>query len=143
MKLGKYSIDSNQNGKVAIFDTGTGQQISQWWNWIEDDGLIKGESEYYIAKNETGNEAIFHKDNPGKRISQWWDGIYKYGLVDGKSEHYIVRNEKRYKAIFHKDKPNTPLTRWGHTNFIDGIIAGRSKYYIIPKTYSILTTITK
>ncbi|MGC8735024.1 MAG: hypothetical protein ACP5RD_08390, partial [bacterium] len=51
--------------KYAIFNK-DGNQISEWFDEIKEDGLVKGESEYYIAKKK-GKYAIYYKD--GQKVS--------------------------------------------------------------------------
>jgi hypothetical protein len=86
----KYNIRRDKN-KKAIFDE-TGQKISDWWYHIFIDGLVDGDSEFYIVSREDAKEAIFHK--LGIQVSEWWNDIHLDGLVDGTSSEYRVCSEK-------------------------------------------------
>ncbi len=118
------------NGEVALFNVENNQRVSQWWEKINPFRLDTEESEYYIAENKQGKQAIFHIDNPSQPISQWWDDITIFGLVAGESEYYIAQNENKQFAIFHKDNPNKPVSQWWRHIEQKGLITGHSNYYI-------------
>ena len=103
MKEYKITVKGN---KEAIYENN--KRISNWHNHIYPYGLINGKSNYYIAKNENNQEAIFHKDNKDKSISNWHDYIYNNGLIKGASEYYVAENENNKHAIFHKDDKDKP-----------------------------------
>jgi phage anti-repressor protein len=121
-----FKITSKENGifKHAIFDK-DGNQVSDWYDDIEEEGLVKGKSDYYIAtKNDKA--AIFDKN--GNQVSDWYDNILPDGLVKGQSDYYIVaRNGK--DAIFHKD--GRQISDWFDNIEIDGVID--TDYYIAKK----------
>jgi hypothetical protein len=98
----KYSLEVKDNNKVAIFDE-KGNQITQWYDMILPEGLLNGQSEYYVAVSEINGEiksAIF--DVNGKMITpEWFDFIYTFGLVEGQSDYYIACN-KGQCAVYHK-----------------------------------------
>ncbi len=105
----KYRIIQNEQNKQAIFDTETGQQISQWWQYI----YIKTQNpEYYIALNDENKEAIFHIDNPNQPISQWWRVIHADNMLKGQSEYYVARNQHGKYALFHINNPYEPISQW-------------------------------
>ncbi|MDA3856417.1 MAG: hypothetical protein PF569_09230 [Candidatus Woesearchaeota archaeon] len=99
----KYEVRKKGNNKKAIFDE-TGKQVSEWWYHIFMDGLIKGQSAFYIVRNDDAKESIFHKS--GKQTSEWWHYIWSTGLVDGTSNNYRVEYEiDKYKTLtFDKTK---------------------------------------
>ncbi|MDA3855363.1 MAG: hypothetical protein PF569_03830 [Candidatus Woesearchaeota archaeon] len=82
----KYEIREDKD-KKAIFDE-SGKQISDWWDYIWVNGLVSGESDFYIAISSEGYEAIFHKS--GVQASDWWEYIWHNGLVGGTSNEYTV-----------------------------------------------------
>jgi len=47
-----------QNDKYAIFKGD--KQITEWFDWIGDYGLVEGQSNYFAAK-EDGIYSIYHK----------------------------------------------------------------------------------
>jgi len=136
--MGQYIIKQRYNKKenryeYAIFyidDNGNEKQISKWWNDIYSYGLVNGESEYYIVKNDKDEQAIFHKDDPEHPISEWWEKIYSNGLVKGESDYYMAQNDDNKKAIFHKDDPEHPISDWWNFIYEYGLIKGQSEYYI-------------
>ncbi len=128
----KYYRLRHKNNQVAIFNTKTGQQVSQWWEKINASYLLKNKSSYYGAKNKDGKWAIFHIDNPDQPISQWHNQIYRYGgLLQGQSEYYIALDQEEKEAIFHKDNPHEPISQWWNRVFVNGLLQGESDYYMV------------
>ncbi|MGC9133648.1 MAG: hypothetical protein ACP5GJ_04580, partial [Nanopusillaceae archaeon] len=83
----KYEIRKRKDGKEAIFDE-KGNRVSEWFDYIEREGLVEGDSNYYLVMKD-GKWAIF--DVNGKMITpEWFNDIYPDGLVKGESEYYIV-----------------------------------------------------
>jgi len=109
--MGQYIIkerfnEENFRTEKAIFyvdDNGNEIQISKWWKSVSEDGLVKGENEYYTAQRDDGKLAIFHKDNPEEPISKWFNGF-----IIKNSDYYIAIEGKKlpYYYIFHKDFKN-------------------------------------
>jgi hypothetical protein len=95
----KYEVRIREDIKVTIFDENDNMISPEWFGWISFYGLVKGESNYYIAWKDD-KCAIFDKD--GNRITDWFDSIYSYGLVWGESDYYIAEKDGKY-AIFNKD----------------------------------------
>ena len=125
--MGQYEIRENEQREVAIFDTETGEQVSQWWKEIYADALIKGTEKYYLAQNKQNQYAIFHIDNQDQPVSNWWNNIYISGLLNGKSDYYLVRNNEDKEALFHKDNQNEPISQWWEYIYYDD----DSHYYYI------------
>lgn len=119
-----YLVRKDQ--KCAIFDK-EGKRISDWWDDICYNGLLSGESTYYIVKNEKRRYAIINVD--GKRISEWWKYIYSVGLVEGHSRYYIVRNEENQHAII--DVDGNRISSWWEWIDFEGLVKGQSIYYIV------------
>ena len=65
--MSKYSIESKDN-RVALFKDD--KQVSDYYDQIYADPLIKNQSEYYIATVDKYS-AIFHKDNKNKPVFPW------------------------------------------------------------------------
>ncbi len=122
-----YEIKQNSFGHRAIFDGK--EQISNWWLWIYDYGLVEGSSEYYMVINNNGKHAIFHKDDPDTPISQWWDWINPYELARGQTEYYVAQMGNKC-AIFHKDDPYNPISQWWNDIWHAGLLKGKSEYYV-------------
>ncbi|MGC8767667.1 MAG: hypothetical protein ACP5QP_08290, partial [Brevinematia bacterium] len=95
----KYEVRIREDIKVAIFDENDNMISPEWFGWISFYGLVKGESNYYIAWKDD-KCAIFDID--GNRITEWFDLIYEYGLVKGERDYYIACNGNTC-AVYHKD----------------------------------------
>jgi hypothetical protein len=119
-----YLILRNTQKQVAIFDKNF-HQVSDWYEDIYSYGLVRGKSDYYIARKD-GKEALFHKS--GKQITDWYKHVGRSGIVYGESDYCIIENGTR-KAIF--DKDGNQLSNW--CDEIDGydFIEGKSNYYAI------------
>jgi predicted enzyme related to lactoylglutathione lyase len=121
-----YFMVRNGDWNYAIFDK-NGNQISDWFDDIDLDGLVNGESDYYIAYKDF-DKAIFHKS--GQQISDWYDLIYRCGLVKGESDYYIAEKDNK-KAVFHKDGKR--ITKWFDWIKRYGFVEGKSDYYLATK----------
>jgi hypothetical protein len=121
-----YFVIVSENYQRAIFNS-EGKQISDWYDWIDLYGLVRGQSDYYLVKKED-KQAIFHKN--GRRISDWFDQIDISGLVFGQSDYYLVVNERK-EAIFHKD--GKQISNWFDSISVSGLVEGSSDYYIVKK----------
>jgi hypothetical protein len=124
-----YEIRKREDGKEAIFNK-NGDRISQWFNWIVSDGLVKGESNYYIVAKSFFKHAIFDVD--GNQISpQWFRYIYEDGLVKGESDYYLVLGDYGF-AIF--DLNGNMITKeWYDWISLEGLVKGESRYFIAKK----------
>ena len=91
--------------KCAIFDA-NGKRVSNWFVFIAHYGLLKGESEYYIAykyKHKSEDillKAVFHKS--GFQVTDWCTYIAPDGLVTGLSDYVYCRSSDIMK-IYNKD----------------------------------------
>ncbi|MGC8977702.1 MAG: hypothetical protein ACP5OB_08840, partial [Candidatus Ratteibacteria bacterium] len=94
----KYEYRQNKDGKIAIFDLETDNQISNWFDYIEMYETI------YLGKKGR-KYAIF--DVNKNQISDWYDEILTspFFFQDDKEEYYIgiekVGEEKLKWAIYH------------------------------------------
>ena len=123
--MNRYRI-REENGKQAIFDD-KGNQISEWFDWVWEYGLVKGQSDYYIAvKNK--KYAIFDKSS--KRISEWFDDLLVTGLVKGQSDYYIAGKDEKW-AIFHKS--GKQISDWFDGIVVSGLVSGQNDFYIAKK----------
>ncbi|HEM56478.1 MAG TPA: hypothetical protein ENO30_06960 [Thermodesulfobium narugense] len=77
---------------------------------IYPDGLVKGESIYYIKQTENGKLAIY--DLYGEKISPEFDGIVKKGLIKGKGDYYtgIYKGENGERTYVLASKSRNILT---------------------------------
>lgn len=107
------------------------------FGWVFNEGYIKGDSEYFIATEET----IKDKDNPliylktvkwaifsgkdGKRLTDFFDWISPLGLVRGNSEYFRAEKNKM-EALFSLDGRKT---KWFQKIRDRGALTGESKYY--------------
>jgi hypothetical protein len=115
----KYEYRQNKDGKIAIFDLETDNQISDWFDYIEMYETI------YLGKKGR-KYAIF--DFNGKQLSDWFDKIYisSEGLKI-QTNLYIAGKNGEY-AIF--DLDGNQISDWFYNIKPDGLIEGRSNYYI-------------
>jgi antitoxin component YwqK of YwqJK toxin-antitoxin module len=120
----RYEIRTREDGKKAIFDENGKMITKEWYDWVSSAGLVRDESNYYIA-SENGKYAIFDVD--GNQISQWFDFIKPFGLVEGKSKYYLVREDGKM-AIF--DKNGKRITEWFDDISPFGLVKEESDYYI-------------
>jgi hypothetical protein len=97
----KYKIRLNGGVKESIFDE-YGEQISEWWKFVFLDGLVKGQSDFYLVENDNGKKAIFHIS--GIQISEWENYIEPIGLVDGTSNQYRVYPREGKSKTFTFDR---------------------------------------
>jgi hypothetical protein len=122
----KYEIREVIKGDtyMAIFDK-DGKQVTEWYRYISPEGLIEGQSRYYIAK-KSDKYAIF--DINGNMITpEWFDGMYLSGLVEGQSNYYIAKKGKKV-AIF--DISGNRITEWFDYVSSAGLVKGESDYFI-------------
>ncbi len=127
----EYYLAQDQDSKWAIFHINNPYQpISRWWRDILPDGLLQGQSNYYMVIERMG-QAIFHKDNPYEPVSQWWDDIDTYGVVNNQSEYYLAQNQHGKWAIFHIEYPYEPISNWWDYIYPTGLINGISDCYAV------------
>lgn len=134
-----------EGGKYAIFHENE-KRISDWWDYVYEDGLVKGESCYYVVNCggrllklfggfivRGGKEAIF--DVEKGRISEWWNKVEPFGLVKGKSSYYVVmlkgKGGQKKRAIF--DVKGNQVSGWHDRIYFIGLIDGRSTYYVVER----------
>jgi hypothetical protein len=109
--------------KYAIFYK-DGKQISDWFDNINEEGLVNGKSDYYWAEKDW-EHAIFDKN--GNQVSDWYDNISLDGLIKGQSEYYIASKDWKY-AIFHKN--GQQISDWYGWIYTDGLVKGQADYYL-------------
>jgi len=120
----KYKVITKDR-KQAVFDE-KGKQVSpEWFDYILNEGVLKGESRYYIARKDW-KYAVFDVD--GKQITPWHDEILPWGLVSGDSDYYIARNVDG-EAIFYKD--GTQISEWFNYVSRNGLIRNMSDCFIV------------
>ncbi len=123
----RYEIIRGEDDKYAIFDENRRMITLDWYDSVSSDGLIRGQSIYYIARKD-GKEAIF--DVYGHQISEWFDRINPNGLISGKSDYYIAKKNGK-QAIF--DISGKRITKWFNRVFSYGLVRGESDYFIACK----------
>jgi hypothetical protein len=128
-KESNYFVIVNGQSQRAIFNS-EGKQISDWFDWINEHGLLLGQSDYYIA-SKYGKKAIFDKN--GNQVSDWCDRFYLSGLVINQSDYYIARKNNK-EAIFYKD--GKQVSDWYDDINLDGLVVGRSDYYVAEKYFN-------
>jgi len=116
-----------QNGKKAVFRDG--KQISEWFDEIWDDGLVSGQSNYFIAK-EDGKQAIYeYKDGKIVKITDDFDLIWHYGLVLGQSNYFIGSKNSKDAIYEYKDGEVIKISDDFDWIYGDGLVDGQSNYF--------------
>jgi len=83
-----------QDKKQAIFEYDN--QITDDFDWTGNEGLVLGESNYFIAYKD-GKYAIYeYKDSEIIKITDYFNRISVNGLVSGKSNYFLIRENNRY-----------------------------------------------
>jgi len=87
-----------QDDKKAIFKDRV--QISDWFDCVYEDGLVKGQSNYFVAKKD-GKVAIYeYKDGRVNKITDGFDWIWSYGLVEGKTNSFFIAERRGRKGLY-------------------------------------------
>jgi len=127
VKSGKYYDIVRYLKRYAIFDK-EGNQVSDWFNKIGEDGLIDGKSEYFWAEifvEGIGvHEALVHIK---KGIVFEARYITCRHLLNGSSEYFIAGANARY-AIFHKS--GEKISDWYGYIYDYGFVKGDGELYI-------------
>jgi hypothetical protein len=121
-----YFIAGNDHLGYAVFNK-DGNQISDWFDEIEIDGLLRYQPGYYKAKKDR-KYALFHRD--GYQVSDWYDWIRAEGLIENQSDYYLAEQNYKY-AIFHKD--GRQVSDWFDYINSEGLVFGGSDYYVATK----------
>ncbi len=100
--------------KWAIYDSKTKERLTDFFDWIAPQGLVKGQSLYFRAtKNK--KEAIF---SLGKQETPWFRKIRDRGVLTGESNFYWAKEKAHY--VLYDIKNGEKLT----PNFKSSVIAG-------------------
>ncbi len=131
LEHGPYYSVLNDNKEEAIFHVDNPDTpVSKWWRYIDEQGLLWGETSLYIAFDQNKKCAIFHKDNPEQPLSQWWDEIDASMLLSNKSGYYIAKNKDNKKAIFHINNADEKISKWYFELYAKELLKGNTEYYI-------------
>jgi hypothetical protein len=130
IKSGKYYDVVCYSTKYAIFDK-EGNQVSDWFNRIDEDGLIDGKSEYFWAEvlviGVGFHEALVHIKKGVILEARYIRCRY---LLNGSSEYFIANNGY-YSAIFHKNGER--ISDWYKSIYDYGLVKGDGEFYIAQK----------
>jgi len=130
IKSGKYYDVIYYSAKYAIFDK-EGNQVSDWFNKIGEDGLIDGKSDYFWAeifvRGVGVHEALVHIKKGIVLEARYIRCRY---LLNGSSEYFIA-SSGYYSAIFHKSGER--ISDWYKSIYEYGLIKGDGEFYIAEK----------
>lgn len=113
----KYEVRRREDGKMAIFDENGNMISPEWFDYVDPCGLIKEQSNLYLARKDEEWEIFDVYDNliskernskwaifdvNGNRISKWSDYIYEYGLLRKECDYYIACDDEKC-AVYHKN----------------------------------------
>ena len=128
----RYEIREREDGKKAIFDE-KGKQISpEWFYSIGLSGLVEGQSNYYIAKENKGEKFAVY-DVYGNQISpEMFDLVFPEGLLKGQSKYYVAVSEinGEIKSAKCDVNGNQITPEWFDFIYTFGLVEGKSDYYI-------------
>jgi hypothetical protein len=85
-----------QKVKWAIYETITGNRVSDFFDWITPQGLVKGQSKYFRGTLDK-KDAIFTLDG---RKTDWFKKIRERGAITGESKYFWAKKDKHY-ALYH------------------------------------------
>ncbi len=112
-----------KNVKWAIFNK-NGERVSDYFDWISPLGLVKDQSEYFRA-SENSKEALFTLSG---QVSDWFDKIRDRGALTGESKYFWGKKEGKY-ALYHI-KTGEKLTDDFKSSVIAGAVIGKSGYIV-------------
>ncbi len=126
----------NENNRVYIVDK-NGDKISKDFGWIFESGVVKGESNYFIATEET----ILDKEKPfvamkkvkwaiyekgtDRKLTDDFDWISTVGVVKGQSSFFRGTLNKK-EAIFNLEGR---VSEWFDKIRDRGVLTGESFYF--------------
>ncbi len=124
-------IDENNRGKSlqvakwAIYDGRTKEKLTDFFDWIAPQGLVKGQSPYFRATRDK-KEAIFTLEG---QITPWYKKIRERGAVSGESRYYWAK-EKAHYALYNIDT-GEKLTPDFKSSVLAGAVVGTSAELVV------------
>jgi len=140
-----------EDGKQAIFKDG--KRITEWFDWIYEDGLVSGTSDFFVAmeyeyipdpddyeyENEIEIEtyALYeYKDGKVRKIIGNVRSIFASDFLKCKSDYFVVSYHNIFGetySLYHYDR--TKCTKkeilcCSNLIFKDGLISGQSDYFV-------------
>ncbi len=106
--------------KWAIFDSKTGEQVSEEFDWIATVGLVKGESKYFRGTRDK-KDAIFSLEG---QVSEWFDKIRDRGALTGESNYFWGKRNKHY--ALYDIETGEKLTPDFKSSVLAGAVVGKS-----------------
>jgi len=113
-----------KNSKWAIYDIKTGQQLTDFYDWITTKGVVQGQSIYFRAEYNK-HEALFTFD---KQVTKWFRKIRDRGALTGESKYYWAK-EKTHYALYDIET-GEKLTEDYKSSVIAGAVIGRGNYIV-------------
>jgi len=81
-----------QKVKWAIYDINTGKRVSNFFDWIAPQGLVKGQSQYFRATIDK-KDAVFTLQG---QKTKWFRKIRERGAITGESKYFWAKEKKHY-----------------------------------------------
>ncbi|RMA97678.1 hypothetical protein [Hydrogenothermus marinus] len=116
---------SMQNAKWAIYDFEKKERLTDFFDWISPNGLVKGQSKYFRATFNK-KEAIFSLE---KQETKWFRKIRDRGAITGESNFYWAK-EKTHYALYDINT-GEKLTPDFKSSVIAGALIGNSDNLVI------------
>jgi len=122
-----------------FFGNCTTPQITNKLDWIDTDGLVKGQSNYFIVIND-GKWSIYeYRDNNVNKIIDNLNGInidplgyiVSTGLIKGVSNYFIAKKDDRWTICEHKDGIVKEITNDFDKIWSYGLVEGKSNFFIL------------
>jgi len=120
-----------QNGKYAIFKDGI--QITDWFDDIYDDGLVKDESNYFAAEKDGYWNIYEYKDGNVIRITDGFDNLNTYGLISGTSNYFLAGSNDKVAIYEYKDGKVRKITEDFDWIYGYELVWGQSNYFVAAK----------
>jgi len=118
----------DENGKKAVFKDG--KQISEWFDRISENGLIKGESNFIIVAKNNKETLYEYKNNHLIKLISDAYLISEGGLIQGKSDYILVINDKKYYIYQYKDGNINKIIGNFDLLIEYGLINGESNFFL-------------
>lgn len=109
--------------KWAVYSINSGK-LSDYFDWVHTNGLVKGQSVYYKAQKGSF-EALYTIDG---KITEDFEKIRDRGALTGESRYFW--GKKNGKFAIYDITTGEKLTEDYKSSVIAGVIIGKGRYYV-------------
>ena len=111
--------------KWAIYVYETKERVSDYFDWINPQGLVKGQSPYFRVSKDK-KEALFSLDG---QVSSWFRKIRDRGALTGESDYFWAK-EKAHYSLYHI-QTGEKITPDFKSSVIAGAVIGKSPNLVV------------